>query len=174
MQLASASILKSRRPASTFGTVRFINPFPPLFLAACAALSAAEPPAKPAMKSSVFDWTSLAVQPTPNGERRILFNAPTATLNGLSGHITTLRAGLAAHPAHRHPDEEMIVVKEGTIEVTINGTSQRAGAGSVFFFASNDLHGMKNVGDTAASYYVFRFVTDRTPPKTDASGSRSK
>jgi len=33
---------------------------------------------------------------------------------------------------------------------------------------------MKNVGDTTASYHVFRFVTDRTPPKTDASGSRSK
>ena len=174
MRIGSASILKSTQSASNVGSFRFSIPYPPLFLIACAAFSAAEPPAKPAMKSSVFDWTGLAVQQNPNGERRILFNASTATLNNLSGHITTLRAGLAAHAPHRHPDEELIVVKEGTLELTINGASHRAGAGSVFFLAPNDLHGMKNVGDTTASYHVFRFVTDRTPPKTDDPGSRSK
>jgi quercetin dioxygenase-like cupin family protein len=127
-------------------------------------LPAAEP-AKPIMKSNVFDWTELAVTPTKTGERRQIFNGPTATLDNFSGHITTLRPGEVAHAPHRHPDEEMIVVKEGTLEVTINGETRRAGTGSVFFYAPNDLHGMKNVGDTAASYFVFRFITTKTPPK---------
>ena len=56
----------------------------------------------------------------------------------------------------------MILIKDGTLEVTINGVSKQAGAGSVFFYAANDLHGMKNVGTTDATYFVFRFVTERT------------
>jgi quercetin dioxygenase-like cupin family protein len=49
------------------------------------------------------------------------------------------------------------------MEATINGVSRRAGPGSIFFYASNDAHGMKNVGTTAATYYVFRVVTEATP-----------
>lgn len=67
------------------------------------------------------------------------------------------------HAAHRHPDEEIVVVKEGLIEVAINGAAQRAGAGSLFFFGSNDLHSLRNVGDTKATYHVIRFITATTP-----------
>lgn len=131
----------------------------------CTAVLPAAEPAKSSMKSNVFDWKELAVMPTKTGERRQIFNGPTTTLDNFSGHITTLRPGEVAHAPHRHPDEEMIIVKEGTLEVTINGETRRAGTGSVFFYAPNDLHGMKNVGDTAASYFVFRFITSKTAPK---------
>jgi quercetin dioxygenase-like cupin family protein len=112
------------------------------------------------MKSLVLDWERLPVRPTPTGERRELFDAPTATMRHLEGHVTTLKPGETAHPPHRHFDEELIVVKEGTLEVTINEQTQRAGAGSVFFYASNDFHGMRNVGATPATYYVVRIETD--------------
>jgi len=118
---------------------------------------------KPTMKSSVIDWKKLEAKPTKTGARRELFDGPTATLNNLEGHITTLNPGEVPHAPHRHPDEEMILIKEGTLEVTINGETKRAGAGSIFFYASNDLHGMKNVGGTVATYFVFRFVTGKTP-----------
>ena len=42
--------------------------------------------------------------------------------------------------------------------------AQRGGPGSIFFYGSNDLHGMKNVGTTDATYYVFRTITELTPP----------
>ena len=128
------------------------------------SLNAAET-SKSVTKSTVIDWAKLAVKPTKTGERRELFDAHTLTLNNFEGHVTTIRPGEAPHPPHRHPDEEMILIKEGTLEVTINGATQRAGAGSVFFYASNDLHGMRNVGSTPATYYVFRFVTAKTPPR---------
>ncbi len=131
-----------------------------------AGLFAAEPAKKPIMKSSVFDWTQLPVVATKAGERRQVFNGPTATLDNFSGHITTLRPGEVAHAPHRHPDEEMVIVKEGTLEVVINGEVRRAGTGSIFFYAPNDLHGMKNVGETNAAYFVFRFVTAKTLPKS--------
>jgi hypothetical protein len=33
----------------------------------------------------------------------------------------------------------------------------------MFFFGSNDEHGLKNVGETTATYYVIRIVTGATP-----------
>jgi XRE family transcriptional regulator, regulator of sulfur utilization len=133
---------------------------------AIAASPATPPPPKPKLESSVFDWEKLAVAATATGERRAIVNAPTATLQNFSCHATTLNAGQAAHPPHRHPDEEIVIVKEGTIEVLIEDKRQRAGAGSVFFFAPMDLHGMRNVGDTPATYYVLRAVTAATPKPT--------
>jgi len=115
------------------------------------------------MGSMVFDWSKLAVAKTANGERRGIVDSRTATMAKFESHVTTLESGRAPHAPHRHPDEEVIIVKEGTIEVAINGKTQEAGAGSMFFFASNDLHGMKNVGAGRATYFVIRIVTTATP-----------
>jgi quercetin dioxygenase-like cupin family protein len=122
----------------------------------------------PTLRSGVFDWEKLTVKPSKVGEGRAVLNGSTVTLKNLESHITTVNAGEASHPAHRHPDEELILVKEGTLEVTINGEAQRAGAGSIFFFASNDLHGMRNVGTTRATYHVIRMVTAATPKPAGA------
>lgn len=118
--------------------------------------------------SRIFDWQKLEVKPTKTGERRAVVDSPTTTLANFECHVTTLQAGVAAHAAHRHPDEEIILVKEGTLDVTINGVTTRAGAGSIFFYGSNDEHGMRNAGDTTASYYVIRVVTDITPKPAKA------
>jgi XRE family transcriptional regulator, regulator of sulfur utilization len=132
-----------------------------LTLTVQAAESTKAPPV--ILGSKVIDWEKLAPRTTKTGERRELFDAPTATLSNLEGHVTTLNPGETPHAPHRHPDEEMIIVKVGTLEVFINGETQRAGPGSVFFYASNDLHGLKNVGTTPATYFVFRFLTPATP-----------
>jgi quercetin dioxygenase-like cupin family protein len=115
------------------------------------------------LSSGVFEWSKLAVKPTKTGARREILNSPTVTCASLEAHVTTLNPGEAPHAPHHHPDEELVVVKDGLMEATINGVSRRAGPGSIFFYASNDQHGMKNVGATAATYYVFRVVTEATP-----------
>ena len=115
------------------------------------------------LASTVFDWEKLAVKPTKAGARRDIVNSPTVTCSNFECHVTTLNAGEVPHATHRHPDEEVVVVKEGVMEVTINGVTQRGGPGSIFFYGSNDEHGMKNVGGTTASYHVIRIVTAATP-----------
>jgi quercetin dioxygenase-like cupin family protein len=111
------------------------------------------------LASSVFNWEKLEVKPTKVGERRDFFDSATATLDRLECHVTTVKPGEASHAPHQHPDEELIVVKEGTLEVTINGQSQKAGPGSVICYAANDLHGMRNVGDAPATYFVLRWTS---------------
>src|SRR5437016_3532272 len=68
------------------------------------------------MRSSVFDWNSIPVKQTEIGSVRQFFKTPTATLNELELHVTTLNPGKASHPPHKHPNEELIIVQEGTVE----------------------------------------------------------
>src|SRR5262245_52757688 len=57
------------------------------------------------MSSSVFDWEKVPVKETKTGSTRDFFRAPTATLDQLECHVTTVKAGEASHAAHSHPEE---------------------------------------------------------------------
>ena len=112
---------------------------------------------------AVWDWTAMEAKKTDVGELRSLIRQPTATLSELEMHITTLNPGLASHPPHKHPNEELVIVREGTVEVLNGGTWKRLGPGSIIFNASNSEHALKNVGDTPATYFVVNWKTPATP-----------
>jgi quercetin dioxygenase-like cupin family protein len=76
-------------------------------------------------------------------------------------HVTTLPAGEMSHAAHKHPNEELVIVKEGTVEVLVDGQLQRVGPGSVIFNASNQMHSLRNVGNSAATYHVINWKSGR-------------
>ena len=109
------------------------------------------------MGSRIFDWDSLKVEKTKVGERRDVVRLPTATLDELEMHITTLNAGQESHPPHQHPAEELIIIKEGTLESFVNGEYRKVGPGSVVFQASNQLHGIRNIGTGPATYHVIQW-----------------
>ena len=120
-------------------------------------------PAAAPLTSRVIDWTSLAPTATRTGERRDLFDAPTATLDRFHGHATTLNPGENTGALHRHPQEELVIIQQGTIEVNIDGRKQTVGPGSVVFFAVNENENMTNVGKTPATYVVVQWFTPLTP-----------
>ncbi|HEV8132970.1 MAG TPA: cupin domain-containing protein [Acidobacteriota bacterium] len=111
------------------------------------------------MHSTVFDWNSIQAEPKLHGATRRFFQAPTATLDELELHVTTLNPGKAPHPPHKHSDEELIIIKEGTVESTLNGEARTAGPGSVIFQASNEMHGLRNVSDKPATYFVIKWIS---------------
>ncbi len=117
----------------------------------------------PVMGSSVFDWNSIAVKTTPVGTVRSFFSTPTATLENLEVHVTTLNPGQMPHPPHRHPNEEMLIIDQGTVATLSAGVWKTVGPGSVIFNGSNQLHGLKNIGTTPAIYHVINFKTAATP-----------
>jgi quercetin dioxygenase-like cupin family protein len=113
----------------------------------------------------------LTATPTAVGERRDIMNGRTRTLVNLATHITMLRPGETNHAPHRHPDDEVVLLREGTLEVNLNGQTERATPGSVLFFSSGDLHNMKNVGTTPVVMHIIRMVTPATP-KEEAAGKK--
>ena len=108
---------------------------------------------------TAFDWKDMKETPTDVGSVRNIVRQPTATLDELEMHVTTLKPGIASHEPHRHPNEEIVVIREGTVEVLIDGTWKRVGPGSVVFNASNSLHGLRNVGTTPAVYHVINWTS---------------
>ncbi len=111
----------------------------------------------PIMQSAVFLWATIPVKETKVGAVRQFFQAPTATLDELECHVTTLNPGESPHAPHKHADEELIIVKEGTVESLVNGERKRVGPGSVIFQASNQMHAIRNVGVTQATYHVIKW-----------------
>ena len=69
-------------------------------------------------------------------------------------HMTQLAPGEAPHPPHHHSHEEVLMLHEGTLEVTISGKVTNLTPGSVAFVASNEEHGWKNPGNVPAQYFV--------------------
>lgn len=113
----------------------------------------------PVQASTLFDWSAISVQQTGVGQYRQLMRAPTATLDELEIHATTLNPGQSSHPPHKHPNEEIVVLASGKLEATSNGTTKVLGPGSVIFNASNQLHSVKNVGDVPATYHVINWTS---------------
>ncbi len=111
----------------------------------------------PVLSSRIFDWDSLKVVATKVGFRRDVVRSPTATLDELEMHITTLNAGVESHPPHQHAAEELLIIKEGTLEALVNGEYRKVGPGSIVFQASNQPHTIKNIGTGPATYHVIQW-----------------
>ncbi len=129
-------------------------------VAVCVAITAvvlAETVVAPVMKSSVFTWDSLKAEAKPTGARRGVFDSRTATLDRFECHITTINPGKMPHEGHHHPEEELIIVREGTIEAVQNSATNNVGPGGVIFEASNEYHSLRNMGQTPATYYVIKW-----------------
>jgi XRE family transcriptional regulator, regulator of sulfur utilization len=121
-------------------------------------------PAQPAkLASAVYDWEKLPVTTLTNGMRRAVLDGPTATVDKLHCHITTLNPGQVSSEPHLHLQEELIIIKEGTIEAYFDGQKQTAGPGSVIHFAAHAVTALRNAGKTPATYTVVYFLTPQTP-----------
>lgn len=106
------------------------------------------------LRSKAFDWNDVLVKKTAVGETRQFLRSPTATLDELELHVTTLNAGQTSHAPHQHANEELVILREGTVEALVQGEWKRLGPGSVIFNASNELHGLRNVGSGPATHHV--------------------
>ena len=73
-------------------------------------------------------------------------------------HTSTIGPGVTNHPLIAHNDvEELILIKEGNIQVTINDTTKALGPGSIVFIIAGDQQSIKNISDKPATYYVLTF-----------------
>ena len=131
-----------------------------LLLPAAMLPVAAVPPAEASeqdgsLPSAGYPFEKLTVKTAPSSaQTRPIFKGKLATGESIETHATTLPPGAMPHPPHHHVHSEMFFMREGTLELTVNGTTYPLGPGGVGFVRSNEEHGVKNVGATPANYFV--------------------
>ena len=110
----------------------------------------------------IYDWNKIEFKKTEKGGSRAIMRIPTRSLIELEMHTTTLNEGMTSHAEHLHPDEEIILVRFGTVNESIKGKPNVLGPGSLIFLAPNDMHGIQNAGKGQCEYYAIRWITEKT------------
>jgi len=79
------------------------------------------------MPSGMYPFEKLPIRTPNNAQIRDVLKGKLATGESLEVHETTLPPGRAPHPPHHHAHSEMWLIREGTVELTVNGTSSLLG-----------------------------------------------
>ena len=106
------------------------------------------------LPSAMYPFDRLPIHTSTAAVTRAVLKGKLPTGESVEVHETTLPPGAAPHPPHRHTHSEMWLIREGTVDITVNDRTTRLGPGSVGFVRSNDEHGIKNEGLEAAMYFV--------------------
>ena len=113
------------------------------------------------LPSEVYIFQDLPVRHSDKLEFRPIVSGKTVDGCKAAVHESKLAPQSEPHPPHHHNGEEIFLMLDGTLEVTINGKSSRISRGSVAFIGSGDEHGIRNPGDTPARYYVIELGPQR-------------
>jgi mannose-6-phosphate isomerase-like protein (cupin superfamily) len=128
---------------------------------ASAQAAAADPVEKlPVMKTQHFKYDQIPVTTNGKNKQRRMFTAKTHTGFKIESHQSEIAPGEVNHAPHQHLREEMMLIREGTMELTIAGKPYRLGPGDVGVIGSNEMHNAKNVGTTNATYFIVNIGRD--------------
>jgi (S)-ureidoglycine aminohydrolase len=116
-------------------------------------------PAGTPIRSDVYSWKNLLVDKKEKSERRPIVNGKSAVLANMEIHASTLQPKTGPQPRNTHTEEVMLLIKEGSLKVTLGDQSKTMGPGSVAFAISGDAIGVENMGTTNATYYIFKLKT---------------
>lgn len=106
------------------------------------------------LPSATFEFEKLPVERHDQAEFRPILKGKLATGESVEVHESSLPPNGYPHPPHHHAHSEMWLIREGTVQLTINGTSHVIGPGGMGFVRSNEEHGIRNVGKVRANYFV--------------------
>jgi len=112
----------------------------------------------PPVGSGVFHWADLPVKKSDQRESRKLVEGTTYEFDYFEIHATTQEKGAKPRPPHVQKDrEELIIVKEGTMQCTIGNKTAVLGPGGVVLIPPLEMQSFENIGDGPLTYYVFVF-----------------
>jgi len=128
-----------------------------LILLFCLFQSLAFSQSKP-VKSKVYYWNDLTVNKRPQGESRPILEGTTPDFKLFKVHASILLPkSRMRKEAYTQENEELIIVKEGELTVTIEGKTKVLRADGIALIMSNDLRETENKSDDNTTYYVFQF-----------------
>ena len=112
----------------------------------------------PKIPEGVFDMATTEPLALEGQKAYVYFNGPTDQLSGVSAGACVLDPGASPHPPHQHPEEEFLIVGEGTGEIVCDGKVTQVGPGAMMYCAGNTWHGIVNTGQTPMTFYWSKWL----------------
>lgn len=109
------------------------------------------------LPNAVMDEKHATLTREAFGDLRVYFDGPTPQMKSVTAGSLRLKPGMSPHPPHQHPEEEIMVVTEGTGEISVEGKVTPAAPGSIMFCAAGKLHGIVNTGKTPLLFYYWKW-----------------
>lgn len=109
------------------------------------------------LPNSLVDNKSSKLARQPFGDLRTYFDGPTDQLKSLNAGSLLLKPGMSPHPPHQHPEEEIMVVTEGSGEISVEGKITKVAPGSMMYCEGGKLHGIVNTGSAPLLFYFFKW-----------------
>lgn len=113
--------------------------------------------AKQAGGPLLLDWPELTMKKTDKGESRPIFSRPSAWLEKIDMHATTLDPNQVSHPQHIHRAEEIILMRSGHVRMHIADGYQKASGGDLVFLASGVPHNLENGDSGKCEYFALQW-----------------
>jgi quercetin dioxygenase-like cupin family protein len=109
------------------------------------------------LSNGLIDDKNAKLDRQPFGDIRTYFDGPTGQLKSLNAGSLLLKPGMSPHPPHQHPEEEIMIVTEGTGEISVDGNIAKVAPGSMMYCAGGKLHGIVNTGSAPLLFYFFKW-----------------
>jgi len=126
-------------------------------LMGAALMAAAASPAAAKVEDAVLPTAKSELTHHPFGDLRIYYTGETEQLQAFESGSLRLNPGASPHPPHQHPEEEILIVAEGSGEISLDGKVTQCDAGSIMFCKANVPHGIENTGKSPLLFYYVKW-----------------
>lgn len=111
-------------------------------------------PQTSALPAKIYHSADVPYKGDAKKKARRFFYGPENSGYSLEMHETVLGPGVETHPPHTHGHQEIIILVEGTVQVSMDGRTESVEAGSVIFYEPDKPHNLRNTGTVPCRYYV--------------------
>jgi len=119
--------------------------------------------------SDVYSWKAAPVEKIAEGSRRAIVKGSATDFSLMEISAVTLNTGKTASELAQTNYEMMIVIKDGSMKITIDGEGKIVSRGSVAVILPGDACSLSNSGVGDATFYTLRYQS-----KTAIDSERGK
>ena len=126
-------------------------------------------PAPADLKSKVVGWDEARATVADWGEMRRYFTGKTFATTDVLVAVAVVKPGKTVHKAHRHAEEEYLVLVKGSGTWSLGGKEFPAKRGDILYVEPWVYHGVTNTGEKPLTFIVVRYNGKgvKVPPRPD-------
>ena len=122
------------------------------------------------IESGVYSFAKARTFKTVNGQTKTLIEGENTHMTNFEIKTNTLNPGTSSFENQITDSEEIIFIREGLINITVNEVKKEMGPGSVALIMPGDEHGISNRGKSQSAYYTIEYKSKK-PMDTDRGKS---